>query len=175
MGKIGEIEPEELRLTEVFRALGEVKRFLIFKNLRVGPCYADELVELLGISRPALGKHMRVLIDAGLARLKYTIEDGKTKARLELTDISSKMATLVDEMVSGIIKDILSREKTLKAELVEAEIQYVSTKATLESLEKKHKEGSISEEEYVRLRTLYEGQLKRLSDKLTKLQHLITV
>ena len=78
----------------------------------------------------------------------------------------------MDEMASGVIKEGIGREKALKAELVEVEIQYASTKSTLDRLEKKRKGGTISEEESARLKTLYEGQLKRLSEKLTKLNNL---
>ena len=52
------------------RALGEPRRLQILELLRDGERPVGELVDGLGLSQPAVSKHLRVLRDAGLVEAR---------------------------------------------------------------------------------------------------------
>jgi|SRR5690348_10514622 DNA-binding transcriptional ArsR family regulator len=53
-----------------FEALGEPRRLQILELLRDGERPVGDLVDRLGISQPAVSKHLRVLKDAGLVEAR---------------------------------------------------------------------------------------------------------
>src|SRR5690606_32248225 len=55
---------------DVFEALAEPKRRWILDLLREGVRPAGELVEALGLSQPGVSKHLKVLREAGLVRVR---------------------------------------------------------------------------------------------------------
>jgi DNA-binding transcriptional ArsR family regulator len=55
---------------DVFEALAEPKRRWILDLLREGERPAGELVEALGLSQPGVSKHLKVLREAGLVRVR---------------------------------------------------------------------------------------------------------
>src|SRR5689334_5252189 len=54
----------------VFQALGEPRRLAIVEVLRDGERPVGDLVDALGLSQPAVSKHLRVLRDAGLVDVR---------------------------------------------------------------------------------------------------------
>jgi DNA-binding transcriptional ArsR family regulator len=54
----------------VFQALGEPRRLEILDLLRGGERPVGELVDRLGVSQPAVSKHLRILKDAGLVDVR---------------------------------------------------------------------------------------------------------
>ncbi len=54
----------------VYAALAEPTRRRILDLLRERPRHVNELVEEMGISQPAVSKHLRVLREAGLVRVR---------------------------------------------------------------------------------------------------------
>ena len=58
-------------LTKIFKALGDRNRFRIIKMLQKKPLCVCEIREVLGISQPAVSRHLNILKNAGL------IEDEK--------------------------------------------------------------------------------------------------
>ncbi|WP_230687053.1 ArsR/SmtB family transcription factor [Catellatospora vulcania] len=48
-----------------FAVLGEASRLRILEHLRGAECSVGELVDRLGMSQPAVSKHLRVLREAG--------------------------------------------------------------------------------------------------------------
>ncbi|MFA5393156.1 MAG: metalloregulator ArsR/SmtB family transcription factor [Candidatus Ratteibacteria bacterium] len=58
-------------LTGIFKALGDRNRFRIVKMLQKRPLCVCEIREILGISQPAVSRHVNILKNAGL------IEDEK--------------------------------------------------------------------------------------------------
>ena len=54
----------------IFEALAEPKRRRIVELLRCGELPVGELVDQLGLSQPAVSKHLRVLREAGLAAVR---------------------------------------------------------------------------------------------------------
>jgi DNA-binding transcriptional ArsR family regulator len=57
-------------LAAVFQVLGEPNRFALVEALRDGERPVGELVEAVGLSQPAVSKHLRVLKDAGLVGVR---------------------------------------------------------------------------------------------------------
>jgi DNA-binding transcriptional ArsR family regulator len=57
-------------MTTIFDAIAEPTRRRILDLLREQPRLVGELVELLNISQPGVSKHLRVLREAGLVRVR---------------------------------------------------------------------------------------------------------
>ena len=55
---------------DTFTTLAEPNRRVILDALREGPRTVSMLVETMGASQPAVSKHLRVLRDAGLVRVR---------------------------------------------------------------------------------------------------------
>ena len=53
-------------LTRIFKALGDRNRFRIVKMLQKRPLCVCEIREVLGISQPAVSRHLNILKNAGL-------------------------------------------------------------------------------------------------------------
>ena len=51
-------------------ALGEPNRLRIVELLRKGPSSVNEIAERLGLSQPLVSKHLRVLREAGIVRVR---------------------------------------------------------------------------------------------------------
>jgi DNA-binding transcriptional ArsR family regulator len=68
---------------ETWTALADPHRRAVLSLLRERPCAVGELVEQLGVTQPTASKHLRVLREAGLVRVRkdaqrriYTIDPG---------------------------------------------------------------------------------------------------
>ena len=136
MQVVRELSEREYRLVGILRALGEEKRFLILKNLKVGPRYASELSDALKISRAALEKHVRKLSHVNLVNKKLLMEGGRAKAKFELTDFAKSIA----KEIEGIVTDISKVEAHLVNEryremLTEVTTQIESIVAIMKRLE----------------------------------------
>ncbi|HEY6739915.1 MAG TPA: metalloregulator ArsR/SmtB family transcription factor [Actinopolymorphaceae bacterium] len=57
-------------MATAFEVLAEPTRRRILDQLRSGECSVNELVERLGLSQPAVSKHLRVLRDADLVEVR---------------------------------------------------------------------------------------------------------
>jgi DNA-binding transcriptional ArsR family regulator len=57
-------------MTTVFDVLAEPRRRQILDLVRDGECSVNELVARLGMNQPAVSKHLRVLREAGLVRVR---------------------------------------------------------------------------------------------------------
>jgi DNA-binding transcriptional ArsR family regulator len=57
-------------MTSVFEVLAEPRRRQILDLVFAGECSVNELAALLGMNQPAVSKHLRVLKDAGLVRVR---------------------------------------------------------------------------------------------------------
>lgn len=70
----------------VFKALGNEKRFLIFRMLTQNKMCACELLANLNITQPTLSHHMKVLSDAGI--VLYEIKGKWTYYELNMNIIN---------------------------------------------------------------------------------------
>lgn len=165
MSKINEMSEQEYNLVKVLDALGEEKRFLIFKNLRVnGACYADELSDTLKISRAALEKHVRRLVNTNLVNKKYIVEGGKARARL--------VSTLLSKDVTFCLDDLLKRTDlgtSLQEKGAEVRARVKAIRAVLSKLERRLKSGEIDQAEYRRFRQEYEAEMEQLDEKMASI------
>src|SRR6516164_7632078 len=59
-----------LSVTSVFEVLAEPRRREILDLVRDGECSVNELVARLAMNQPAVSKHLRVLREAGLVRVR---------------------------------------------------------------------------------------------------------
>ena len=57
-------------MTSVFEVLAEPRRRQILDLVRDGECSVSELVARLAMNQPAVSKHLRVLREAGLVRVR---------------------------------------------------------------------------------------------------------
>ena len=57
-------------MTSVFEVLAEPRRRQILDLVRDGECSVNELVARLAMNQPAVSKHLRVLREAGLVRVR---------------------------------------------------------------------------------------------------------
>jgi DNA-binding transcriptional ArsR family regulator len=67
----------------VFQALGEPRRLQILDLLRDGERPVGELVEELGVSQPAVSKHLRILKAAGLVDVRADAQRRLYRVRTE--------------------------------------------------------------------------------------------
>ncbi|WP_433661539.1 ArsR/SmtB family transcription factor [Nocardia sp. CA-128927] len=67
----------------VFQVLGEPSRLAILEVLREGERPVGELVGRLGISQPAVSKHLRVLKEAGLVEVRVDAQRRLYRIRTE--------------------------------------------------------------------------------------------
>jgi len=63
---VKQLSTDPAHLNGVYGALAAPPRRVMLDRLRAGPAAAGELWDGLGISKPAVSKHLRVLEDAGL-------------------------------------------------------------------------------------------------------------
>jgi DNA-binding transcriptional ArsR family regulator len=77
----------------VFQALGEPRRLAIVEVLRDGERPVGDLVDALGLSQPAVSKHLRVLRDAGLVDVRVDAQRRLYRIRPEpLADLDDWLA-----------------------------------------------------------------------------------
>jgi DNA-binding transcriptional ArsR family regulator len=77
----------------VFQALGEPRRLQILDLLRDGERPVGELVEELGVSQPAVSKHLRILKAAGLVDVRADAQRRLYRVRTEpLVDLDEWLA-----------------------------------------------------------------------------------
>jgi DNA-binding transcriptional ArsR family regulator len=55
---------------DVWAALGDPRRRQVLDLLRAGECAVGDLVQALGLTQPSTSKHLRVLREAGLVRVR---------------------------------------------------------------------------------------------------------
>ena len=67
----------------VFQALGEPRRLEILDLLRGGERPVGELVDQLGVSQPAVSKHLKILKDAGLVDVRADAQRRRYRIRPE--------------------------------------------------------------------------------------------
>ncbi len=74
-------------IDDVFAVIAESTRREILTSLRSGDMAVGELVEEMGVSQPTVSKHLKVLREAGLVRMRaqgqkryYTLEPGPLSA-----------------------------------------------------------------------------------------------
>lgn len=65
--KIYDLTADELRLTQMMKALGHPARMQIFRYLSQNPqCITGDLVEVLPLAQATVSQHLKVLRDSGL-------------------------------------------------------------------------------------------------------------
>lgn len=164
------ISKKEYGLMRILRALANENRFIVFKNLQEGQCYATELNGPMKISRPALSKHVRILIKEGLVGKKHVVEGGTAKAVYELTDFGEKIAEKINAFTKDIESITSQINRELHEELMDVNTQINSTKAILKGLEKRVKNKEISPQDHARLKNDYGETLKNLRKRQKELK-----
>jgi DNA-binding transcriptional ArsR family regulator len=66
-------------LAPVLQALADPTRLGVVQLLSVGPRRAGELAEASGLSAPAMSKHLRVLLEAGIVADERVPEDARVR------------------------------------------------------------------------------------------------
>jgi len=69
----------ELELTPLLQALADPTRLGVVELLSSGPRRAGELAEASGLSAPAMSKHLRVLLQAGIVGDERPPEDARVR------------------------------------------------------------------------------------------------
>ena len=164
------LSANDYRLVRVLRALANENRFIIFHNLQRGPFYATELNSALNISRPALGKHVRILIKEGLVEQKHVVKGGTAKTVYGLTDFGSKISERINGLTEGIGDLTIQITKELDEKLTEVNIQINSTETILKNLENRLKNKEIPSKDYSSLKTDYEKTLSKLKKEQKELK-----
>jgi len=157
-------------MVRVLRALANENRFVIFKNLQKGSSYATEMNGPLKISRPALGKHVRILINEGLVEQTHEIERGKAKTVYKLTDFGVNLSERINKLTMDIEAITSQKDMELHENLMDIDAQINSTKAILKGLEKSAKNNEISPQDYSSLKSDYNKQLNLLKKKERELK-----
>ncbi len=60
-----------LSMDPILHALGDPHRRTVLERLRSGPATVSEIADLLPIARPGVSRHLRVLREAGLVRVRH--------------------------------------------------------------------------------------------------------
>jgi len=68
-----------LELTPLLQALADPTRLGVVQLLSAGPQRAGELAEASGLSAPAMSKHLRVLLQAGIVADERPPEDARVR------------------------------------------------------------------------------------------------
>jgi DNA-binding transcriptional ArsR family regulator len=68
-----------LELTPLLHALADPTRLGVVELLSSGPRRAGELAEVSGLSAPAMSKHLRVLLQAGIVVDERLAEDARVR------------------------------------------------------------------------------------------------
>jgi DNA-binding transcriptional ArsR family regulator len=66
-------------MTSMLQALGDPTRLGVVQLLSSGPRRAGQLAEAAGLSSPAMSKHLRVLLRAGVVADERTPEDARVR------------------------------------------------------------------------------------------------
>jgi len=66
-------------ISPVLQALAEPTRLQVVQLLSVGPRRAGELAEAAGVSAPAMSKHLRVLLRAGVVSDERPVDDARVR------------------------------------------------------------------------------------------------
>ena len=66
-------------LTPLLQALADPSRLGVVQLLSIGPRRAGELAEASGLSAPAMSKHLRVLLEAGIVADERVPEDARVR------------------------------------------------------------------------------------------------
>ena len=67
------------QLTPVLQALADPTRLAVVQVLSDGPRRAGELAEVAGLSAPAMSKHLRILLRAGIVADERGPEDARVR------------------------------------------------------------------------------------------------
>lgn len=69
----------EVELAPLLQALADPSRLGVVQLLSTGPRRAGELAQAAGLSAPAMSKHLRVLLDAGIVADERVPEDARVR------------------------------------------------------------------------------------------------
>jgi DNA-binding transcriptional ArsR family regulator len=69
----------QLELASLLQALADPNRLGVVQLLSTGPRRAGELAEASGLSAPAMSKHLRVLLEAGIVTDERLSEDARVR------------------------------------------------------------------------------------------------
>ena len=69
----------DLALTALLQALADPTRLGVVQVLSTGPRRAGELAEVAGLSAPAMSKHLRILLQAGIVDDERRPEDARVR------------------------------------------------------------------------------------------------
>lgn len=161
----------EYRLVRLLRALSNENRLIIFKNLQDGRCYATELSNALKISRPALGKHVGILIGEGIVEQNHVIENGAAKAIYELTDFGKKIVEKLNALTNDVESITTQITNELQEELMDVNAQISSSNKVLKELEKRMKKKDMPGHDYENLKVEYEKKIDELKKRRRELQN----
>lgn len=112
-------------LLKKLRALAEPTRLRITTLLLRGELTVSELMQILGQSQPRVSRHLKMLVDAGLA--ERLPEGAWVFYRLARSAVGEKLAALIEEMASSEDSDLardLERLAKVKQSRAEAAQRY---------------------------------------------------
>jgi len=72
-------QPAEAELAVLFAALADPARRQVLQLLGAGPRRAGELAAAVGMSPPAMSRHLRVLLQAGIVADERTAQDARLR------------------------------------------------------------------------------------------------
>lgn len=122
------------------------------------------------ISRPALGKHVRSLINEGLVEQKHVVERGTAKAVYEITDFGRKILGKIRSFTEDMEAMTSKINRELQEELLDVNAQISSMKVILKGLEKRVKNNEISPQDYSSLKSDYDKKLDSLKKREKELK-----
>ncbi len=122
------------------------------------------------ISRPALGKHVRALINEGLVEQKHVVEGGTAKAVYEITDFGRKTIGKIRSFTEDMEVMTSKINRELQEELLDVNAQISSIKVTIKGLEKRVKNNEISSQDYSSFKSDYDKTLDSLKKREKELK-----
>lgn len=82
----------------VFDALADTTRRQVVRLLGEGPRRAGELAEASGVAPPAMSKHLRVLLDAGVVSAERRPDDARVRVFRLLPESIDALSGWIDEL-----------------------------------------------------------------------------
>jgi DNA-binding HxlR family transcriptional regulator len=148
----------------IFEALSSRVRLHIIEEMRKGEARPHELEKKLEITRSGLERHLKILLNVGFIKKIVYLEEGKPRLKYQLSPTVEEFLQSLDKSVELFRKVSEEKSREEKSRVLKLEIR--SVEETLKKIEDFRSSGSLSEQEYERLKSEYQQKLSGFVSEL---------
>lgn len=156
-------------MLEIFRALSNEYRLQIMELLYKKERRPHELEKELEMTRGGLERHLKQLVDCELIQKVSFIESGRAKVRYSLSEEAEEFFEKVKELTDTFVRTRKTpRDKREQIKLLETQVRTLYE--SIEEVNRRFKDGNITEREYINIK---EGYLKDLIEIEKEMAQLV--